>query len=98
MSDSATPWTVDHQAPQSMGFSMQEYWNGLSCPPPGDLPDPEIEPESLMSLALTSGFFKPTKPSGKPHNDGIPRHKRLRTCVLPVVSEGSESTPCLPPM
>ena len=34
----ATPWTVDQQAPLSMGFSRQEYWNGLPCPPPGDLP------------------------------------------------------------
>ena len=34
------PWTVAHYAPLSMGFSRQEYWSGLSCPPPGDLPDP----------------------------------------------------------
>ena len=52
-----TPWTVAHQAPLSMGFSRQEYWSGLSCSPPGDLPDPGIEPASLMSPALTSGFF-----------------------------------------
>ena len=42
----ATPWTVAHQAPLSMGFSRQEYWGGLPCPPPGDLPDPGIEPGS----------------------------------------------------
>ena len=42
-----TPWTVARQAPPSMGFSRQEYWSGLPCPPPEDLPDPEIEPESL---------------------------------------------------
>ena len=36
----ATPWTIAHQAPLSMGFSRQEYWSGLPCPPPGDLPDP----------------------------------------------------------
>ena len=35
-----------HQAPMTMGFSRQEYWSGLSFPPPGDLPDPGIEPES----------------------------------------------------
>ena len=40
-----------------MGFSRQEYWSGLPCPPPGDLPDPGIEPVSLMSPALASGFF-----------------------------------------
>ena len=52
MSNSLTPWTVAHQAPLSMEFSRQEYWSGLTCPPPGDLPDPGIEPTSLMSLAL----------------------------------------------
>ena len=45
-SDSANLWTIAHQAPLSMGFSRQEYWSGLPCPPPGDLPDPEIEPAS----------------------------------------------------
>ena len=38
-----TPWTVARQAPLSMGFSRQEYWSGLPCSPPGDLPDPGIE-------------------------------------------------------
>ena len=40
----ATPWTVAHQALLSMGFSRQEYWSGLPCPPPRDLPNPGIEP------------------------------------------------------
>ena len=40
-----------------MGFSKLEYWSGLPCPPLGDLPDPEIEPTSLMSPALAGGFF-----------------------------------------
>ena len=44
--------TVTLQAPLSMGFSRQEYWSGLPCPPPGDLPDPGIEPASLASPAL----------------------------------------------
>ena len=39
-----TPWTVAHQALLSMEFSRQEYWSGLPCPSPGDLPDPGIEP------------------------------------------------------
>ena len=47
ISDSATPWTVAHQASLSMRFSQQEYWSGLPCPPPGDLPNPGIEPVSL---------------------------------------------------
>ena len=54
---SATIWTVAHQAPLSMEFSRQEYWGGLPCPPPGDLPNPGIEPRSLMSPALAGGFF-----------------------------------------
>ena len=53
----ATPWTVAHQAPLSMGFSRQEYCSGLPCPPPGDLPDPGIKPKSLTSPALAGGFF-----------------------------------------
>ena len=48
MPDSTTIWTLAHQAPLSMGFSRQEYWSGLPCPPPGDLPDPEIEPLCLL--------------------------------------------------
>ena len=53
----ATLWTVAHQAPLSLGFFRQEYWSGLPCPPPGHLPNLEIEPASLMSPALASGFF-----------------------------------------
>ena len=53
----ATLWTVAHQAPLSMKFSRQEYWSGLPFPPPGDLPDPGIEPASLISPALPGGFF-----------------------------------------
>ena len=46
VSNSASPWTVAHQAPLSMGFSRQEYWSGLPFPSPEDLPDPGIEPGS----------------------------------------------------
>ena len=49
--------TVVHQALLSMGFSRQEYWSGLPCPPPGDLSDPGMEPTSFMSLALAGEFF-----------------------------------------
>ena len=52
-----TPWSVTHQAPLSMGFSRQEHWSGLPFPPPGALPDPGIEPMSLMSPSLAGGFF-----------------------------------------
>ena len=58
----ATPQTIAHQAPPSMGFSRQEYWSGLPFSPPGDLPDPGIEPRfpALKADALT------TEPPGKP--------------------------------
>ena len=44
--DYVTPWAVVHQAPLSMEFSRQEYWSGLPCPPPGDLPNPGVKPKS----------------------------------------------------
>ena len=62
VSDSETPWIGACQAPQSMGFSRQEYWSGLPFPSLGDLPDPGIEP---ASSALAGGFFT-TEPLGKP--------------------------------
>jgi len=52
-----TTWTVARQAPLSMEFSRQEYWSGLPCPPPEDLPNPGIKPVSLTSPALTGAFF-----------------------------------------
>ena len=52
-----TPWTVARQAPSSMGFFRQEYWSGLPCPAPGDLPNPGIKPPSLMSPVLAGRFF-----------------------------------------
>ena len=64
MSDSATPWTVIHQAPLSMGFSKQEYWSGSPFPSPGDLPDPGIE-HRLPALQVDS---LPSEPPGKPMN------------------------------
>ena len=52
-----TLWTLACQAPLFMGFSWQEYWCGLPFPPPGDLPNPGIEPAALMIPALAGGFF-----------------------------------------
>ena len=54
-----TLWTTALQAPLSMGVSRQEYWSGLPCPPPGDLPDPGTEHTSPVSSALAGGFFTP---------------------------------------
>ena len=50
----ASPWSIAHQAPLSMGFPRQEYWSGFPFPSPGDLPHPGIKP---MSPALAGGFF-----------------------------------------
>ena len=47
-----TLWTLSHQASLSMQFSRQEYWSGLPCPPPGDLPYPGIEPCEFNFLHL----------------------------------------------
>ena len=57
----ATPWTIAHQAPPSMGFSRQEYWSGLPFPSPGDLPKRGIEPRSpaLWADALTAELSTP---------------------------------------
>ena len=51
--------TEDHSPPGSSvhKFSRQEYWSGLPCPPPGDLPHPGIKPASVMSPELAGGFF-----------------------------------------
>ena len=62
VSDSAIPRTIARQAPLSMGFPRQEYWRGLPFPPPGDLPNPGIEP---TALALAGGFST-TSPPEKP--------------------------------
>ena len=59
----ATPWTVAHQAPLFMEFSRQEYWSRMPFPTPADLPNPGIEPESLV---LADRFFITESP-GKPH-------------------------------
>ena len=60
-----TPWTVALQAPLSMGFSRQDYWNRLPFPTLEDLSNPGTKPMSLASPALAGRFF-PTIPPGKP--------------------------------
>ena len=57
-----TLWTVDHQAPLSVGFSRQEHWSGCHFLLQGDPPDPGIEPASLVSPALSGGFFATVLP------------------------------------
>ena len=53
----ATPWAINHQATLSIEFSRQEYWSELPFPTPGDLPDPGVEPVSLVFPELAGGFF-----------------------------------------
>ena len=65
----ATPWTVAHKTPLSMGFSRQEYWSGLPFPSPGDLPHPGTEP---AFPALAYRFFTTASPGNcKCHKDRI---------------------------
>ena len=59
---SVATWTLARQAPLSMGLSRQEYWSGLPFPPPGDRPNPGIEPTSPMSLAWQVGFLPLAQP------------------------------------
>ena len=61
------PWMAARQAPLPMGFSRQEHWSGLPCPPPGDLPHPGIE---LRSSALWEDSLL-SEPPGKPMNTGV---------------------------
>ena len=70
------PWTVAPQVPLSMGFSRQEYWSGLPCPPPRDLPNPGIEPESLMSPALAGRFFTTSATWEAPPTEHMPELPR----------------------
>ena len=89
-SDSATPWTVAHQAPLSMGFSRQEDWRGLPFPSPrmlGSCP--------VLSLALTSGPAALLHPAGPRAPGGKSLHPL--PSVLPATKAGQqaeESPPC----
>ena len=96
-----TLWTVAHQAPLSMWFSMQKYWSELPIPFSGDLPDPGIEPKSP---ALAGGFFT-AEPSGKPlfyvvvqfsQHCLLKRRSFLRCVFLPSLSRliGRKSRGC----
>ena len=76
---SATPWTAAFQAPLSVEFSRQEYWSGLPCPPPGDLPNPGIKPRSptlqqiLYQLSHQGNPYKEIKDTKKSSD--------LRSCL-----------------
>ena len=67
----ATPWTVTCQAPLSMGFSRQEYWSGLSCPPPGDLLHPGTSSALAARFFTTSATWEALE-SGKQREINLP--------------------------
>ena len=86
VSDSVTLWIAARQTPLSMGFSRQEYWSGLPFPPPGDLPNPGIEPTSPMSPALPADSL-PAEPLGKPSQEAskFPKGKNTVSISAPTV-------------
>ena len=71
MSDSATPWTIAHQAPLSMGFSRQEYWSGLSCPETSTGKHPAPTPVAHQGLLVQ--MFQETN---------LKINKSVHACVL----------------
>ena len=82
----ATTWTIAYQAPLSMEFSRQAYWNGLPFPSPGDLPDPGIKPGSptFQADALLS------EPPGKPSAETVPTRLKAK-CPLQANQDQKES-------
>ena len=88
---------VAYQAPQSIGFSRQEYWSGLPCPPPGDLLEPGIKPASLMPPAWAGGFSWDASPRGEAlfrcaRPSGVPRGPATSTGSLasPLATRGED--------
>ena len=79
-------WTVACQASLSMGFSRQEYWSRLPCPPSGDLPKPGIEPASLISPVLAGGFFTTSTTWEAPPPPSCSRKQLFSSYPSPVLS------------
>ena len=83
----ATPWTIAHQAPLSLGFSRQEYWSGLPCPPLGDLPNPGIKPTSPALQADSLPLCHQESPSGQwwaPHGGEAHLVEHCQACTSPL--------------
>ena len=83
-----TLWTVAYRDPLSMRFSRQEYWCGLPCPAPGDLPDLGIKPAPFMSPALAGVFFTTNFTWEVPHI-----HTHIIKCSLEILIEEGNGTP-----
>ena len=88
----ATPWTVAHRTPLSMGFPRQEYWSGLPFPSPGDLPDPGIEPES----PTFAGEFFTTESYGKSLSPPSDQIRSVAQSCPTLCDPMNRSTPGLP--
>ena len=93
VSDSATPWTVAHQAPLSMGFLRQEYWSALPFPIPGDIPDPGSKPSPVESPALARRFFTKWHPLGSLKQFHFFFWPLCHVCRILVFQPGIEPVP-----
>ena len=95
----ATVTIIACQAPLSMGFSRQEYWSGLPCPPPGDLPNPRVKPASFMtppSPALAGGCFTTSATWGAPSVAVVNVKWRVwgTCCLMPSADSSAFSLQC----
>ena len=82
-----TLWSVAHQAPLSMGFSRQEHWSGLPCPPPGDLPDTGIEPAAAIAAKSLQSCPTLCDPiDGSPPGSPVPGILQARTLEWVAIS------------
>ena len=96
----STPWTIAREAPLSMGFSRQDSWSGLTFPPPGDFPDPALEPGPPAAIALEGDFItiepprKPWKTEHQGANGGFKKY--TNTCLLLPPSLLSSCVPSFP--
>ena len=93
-------WIITRQAPLSMGFPRQEYWNGLPFPPPEDLPDPGMEPTSPASPA-SAGGFSTTEAPGRPILSQAKKIRQVLACwpsdsVCASLSLSSQALLCIP--
>ena len=93
----STPWTVACQTPLSMRFSRQEYWSGLPWLPPGDLPDPGIEPASLLPPTLAECSLAPVgKPPSSAKEYYSVQFSSVTQSCLTLFDPMNRSTPGLP--
>ena len=89
----ATPWTVAHQAPLSMEFPMQEYWSGLPGPPPGNIPNPGMEPMSPVTSALAEGFFTTSSTCEAPLLGHVMQNRYFFMSSIPPCSLENQDRP-----